>query len=101
MLMERYVILDGKGNYVVQFLTIMRSDGTNITKLQTVNKNDIDFIINECSFNSLEAAEEYVDALTLDSKSLGLKIQFKIEKLIPRKNMKEGVMNHKNKTINY
>ena len=99
--MERYVILDGKGNYVVQFLTIMRSDGTNITKLQTVNKNDIDFIINECSFNSLEATEEYVSNLILDSKSLGLKIQFKIEKLIPRKKMKEGVMNPKNKTINY
>ncbi len=99
--MERYVILDGKGNYVVQFLTIMRSNGTNITKLQTVNKNDIDFIINECSFNSLEATEEYVSNLILDSKSLGLKIQFKIEKLIPRKKMKEGVMNPKNKTINY
>lgn len=97
--MERYLILDDKGNYVVQFLTIMRSDGTNITRLQTVNKNDIDFIINECSFNSLEAAKEYVNTLILDSKSLGLKIQFKIEKLIPRKNIKKGVIRCKNKTI--
>ena len=87
--MEKYVIVDNKGNYVVQFLTIMRSNGTNITRLQTINKNNLDFIINECSFNSLEAAEEYVNTLILDSKSLGLKIQFKIEKLIAQKNIKK------------
>lgn len=79
--MERYVIIDDKGNYVVQFLTITHSDGTSTTRLQTVNKNDIDFIINECSFNSLEATEEYLQSLILDSKSLKLNVEFKIERL--------------------
>lgn len=98
--MEKYVIVDDKGNYVVQFLTIMRSDGTHITRLQTVSKNDLDFVINECSFNSLEAAEEYVNTLILDSKSLGLKIPFKIEKLIPQKTIKKWAIQRRNKTIN-
>lgn len=99
--MERYVILDDKGNYVVQFLTIVRFDGTSVTKLQTVSKNDIDFIINECSFNSLEAAEAYTDALNLDSKSLGFTIQFKIKKLISAKNITADGNIDNNKTINY
>ena len=94
--MERYVIIDDKGNYVVQFLTITHSDGTSTTRLQTVNKNDIDFIINECSFNSLEATEEYLQSLILDSKSLKLNVEFKIERLTLRNTTKtESKCNYK------
>ncbi len=79
--MERYLILDNKGNYAVQFLTITHLDGTSVTRLQTIRKSDIDFAIKEGSFKSLEEAEEYVDTLQMDSASLGLKMQFKIKKI--------------------
>lgn len=82
------------GNYAVQFLTVKYHDGTCITRLQTVKEKDIDFVINECSFNSLEDAEAYADILKMDSESLGLKLQFKVKKLILQKNpeniFKEG-----------